>query len=654
MPVDRGLVPSAGRLMSSAWYERYFCADYWTYAAAEYTERRTAAEVGYLADVLAEHAPGRRVLDLGCGVGRHAVELARRGFEVVGLDVSAWALEQARAAARTAGVTIQLHRVDLLRGRDWPVGEVDAAICVQAFGWGSEHDQARMLRTIRSVLRPDGVLLLDHSNASAILRAYQPESLVEVAGSTFHFLRRYNALTGRSGGELRVRRSDGSHAVLPDDVRLYQPPEVAALLGRAGFTVARVDGDFVAGGPVEPDTRYVQFVSRVSAVAAPALVGHGQPVPADVVNLRWAPDEIEFVRDALDAAWARGTAPGHDTGAGHGTASGQDTGAGHGTAPGQLSEQARRYDLADPYAADRAAPVLSEHFGCRLAPERITAGTGATGLLRALAGLAVGGCVLAAPTGHPELPLAAGALGIPVRFEPLDGPAAVDRVGRIRPTLTVVDRPGVTGPARSLGAVRTLAEACADAGGALVVDETCASYLQPAASAVRLTGDVEGLVVVRSLSKGYCCGGLRIGFAVCSPGLAGAVRAVCPPLGVSALPVDVGLALLAVTPDVLVPLRARIARVKPGFAARLSQLGLALLPTDPRVPWVALPADHATRTELARRRLAGKNVVAAPGTGTAPGTAPGSGTAGLIRLAVPLSAERGRAVDAALGAGGSR
>ncbi|MCA1705913.1 MAG: class I SAM-dependent methyltransferase [Actinobacteria bacterium] len=256
MPPDSaGLIQPADLFMPSVWYESYFSADYWTYAAAEYTERRTAAEVRYLADVLAEHAPGRRVLDLGCGVGRHAVELARYGFEIVGLDVSAWALEQARAAARTAGVTIELHRVDLLRDRDWPVGKVDAAICVQAFGWGSDYDQARMLRMTRSVLRPDGVLLLDHSNASAILRAYQPESLVEVDGTTFHFLRRYDAVTGRSGGELRVRRPDKSQTVLSDDVRLYQPPEISALLDRAGFTVVRVDGEFVAGSAVGSDTR---------------------------------------------------------------------------------------------------------------------------------------------------------------------------------------------------------------------------------------------------------------------------------------------------------------------------------------------------------------------------------------------------------------
>src|ERR1700722_19997737 len=100
------------------WYTDYFTADFWAYADAEYTPERTAAEVSYLAAVLADR---RRVLDLGCGTGRHAIGLARLGFEVTGLDVSDYALRRAAQAAAQAGVALGVRRADLLGPAGWGV-----------------------------------------------------------------------------------------------------------------------------------------------------------------------------------------------------------------------------------------------------------------------------------------------------------------------------------------------------------------------------------------------------------------------------------------------------------------------------------------------------------------------------------------------------
>ena len=656
------------------WYERYFTADYWAYAAAEYTEERTAAEVSYLASVLGS-APGPRVLDVGCGIGRHAVGLARRGFDVVGVDVSAWALDRARSAARAAGVPPRFHALDALRAvepADWPVPEVDAVVCVQAFGWGTDAEQLRLLRALRRLLVTGGVLVLDHSNVSAILRMYAPRSVASVAGHTFEFLRSYDPLTGRSGGVLRVRRPSGDVVELPDDVRLYQPPEVAALLAGAGFEVCRADADFVAGGEVGMDTRYVQFVARAPGSAGhphpssaghphprvwpvSALAGHRAPVGSGELDLRWAPDEVDFVDGALVAAWQSVA----------GSGAPDDTAA-------SLRDRARRYDLDDPYGARRSTGVLSQHFGVELRPAQVTAGAGATGLLRAMAALAAGDTVLVDHAGHPELVLAAGELGAAVRAVSLrDPPDAVHAVRTIRPAVTVLDRPGVVGRVWPVDEVRALASAAAECGGVLVVDETCASYLPPAESAVPLAArDTAGLVVVRSVSKGYCCGGLRVGFAMSSAGIAGRVRAVCSPLAVGALALDVALALLG-QGDVLAGLRARIAEVKPRFVELLAAAGVRVDAGDPRLPWVTVDAKAAEAVGVAGAVGAGQAVGAAE-TGEAGEAAEAARTGeaaeprlaglrvagklvpvapggrGLVRLSVPLSERRWRAAEAAL------
>ena len=56
---------------------------------------------------------GARVLDAGCGIGRHSIELAKRGYEVVGFDISPLYLEEARRAADAAGVTVRLVKGDM-------------------------------------------------------------------------------------------------------------------------------------------------------------------------------------------------------------------------------------------------------------------------------------------------------------------------------------------------------------------------------------------------------------------------------------------------------------------------------------------------------------------------------------------------------------
>lgn len=75
--------------------------------APEYMEniftKNTLAQVDFLIEEL-DLTPGQFILDVGCGTGRHAVELAKRGFDVTGVDLSAGMLAQARQAADAAGV----------------------------------------------------------------------------------------------------------------------------------------------------------------------------------------------------------------------------------------------------------------------------------------------------------------------------------------------------------------------------------------------------------------------------------------------------------------------------------------------------------------------------------------------------------------------
>jgi cyclopropane fatty-acyl-phospholipid synthase-like methyltransferase len=157
--------------------------------------KNTVAEVEFLIEALGLR-PGSTVLDVGCGTGRHAVELARRGYRVTGVDLSAGMLAQARKRALAAGVQIVWRHEDATA---FAVGEpFDGVICLceGAFGLLGRGDDAigqplAILRRVAAALRPAAKCLFTVLNGFAMARRrsngdveqniFDPVSLTEVS-----------------------------------------------------------------------------------------------------------------------------------------------------------------------------------------------------------------------------------------------------------------------------------------------------------------------------------------------------------------------------------------------------------------------------------------------------------------------------------------
>lgn len=136
----------------------------------------TAQEVEFLLELLGLD-PGARVLDVGCGPGRHAVPLAQAGMAVTGIDVSRRFLDIAAEAARAAGVGAAFFHVD---ARQMPFDdEFDAviSICEGAFGLMA-GDDSTVLKRMAEAVKPGGRVVL--TAFSSLYEASHPRD-----GATF-------------------------------------------------------------------------------------------------------------------------------------------------------------------------------------------------------------------------------------------------------------------------------------------------------------------------------------------------------------------------------------------------------------------------------------------------------------------------------------
>lgn len=122
----------------------------------------------------------RRVLDLGCGAGRHLVYLAKEGFEVHGIDISETGLEHARRWLAREGLTAALKRSDMTE-IPYPEGFFDAVISVAVIYHGTLAQMRRAIGEVHRVLKPGGFALLQFKSK----RSYRYGRGEEIEPDTF-------------------------------------------------------------------------------------------------------------------------------------------------------------------------------------------------------------------------------------------------------------------------------------------------------------------------------------------------------------------------------------------------------------------------------------------------------------------------------------
>jgi SAM-dependent methyltransferase len=231
----------------------------------------TETEVDFTVRLLGLRPPAR-VLDLACGTGRHSLALARRGFEVVGIDRSAPQLQAARAKAEAARLPVTWLEGDLRHLP--PLPPADAAICFFN-SWGyfpADEDNRAVLAEVRAHLRTGGGFVLDTLHADWWSRRTARPGAYVTGGAGVSEELAYDAERRLLHARWRVRLDGRVLGPYVIHQRLYRVPEIRARLQDAGFRVTGVYGG-PDGSPPRPWSPRVIWVATAAAARPAAEPG---------------------------------------------------------------------------------------------------------------------------------------------------------------------------------------------------------------------------------------------------------------------------------------------------------------------------------------------------------------------------------------------
>ena len=237
--------------MADDWWKSFFeglVVEFWRAAMSRETTRAEA-------DFLEKHlglSPGERVLDVPCGAGRLAIELASRGCRVTGVDISSEFLDAARADARERSLEIEWRQGEM---RDLPWDSVfDAAYCAgSSFGYLGDEGDAAFVSAVARTLTPGGRFFADFKAAESVLPNFRESYEMRLGDLVFAARNRYDPLTGTMENLYTITRGDFIETKRAVH-RIYTCSEILRMLTNAGFgnfeTCASIEGEpFRFGSP---------------------------------------------------------------------------------------------------------------------------------------------------------------------------------------------------------------------------------------------------------------------------------------------------------------------------------------------------------------------------------------------------------------------
>jgi len=220
------------------WFENWFDSRYYPLLYSNRDEEEASLFVSGLVDYL-KPAPGSRIVDIACGEGRFAQQLAQSGHEVIGIDLSAHRIEKAKEA-ETSRLHFYVHDMRF----PFYINYFDFAFnFFTSFGYfDTARDNHMAAHAFAAALKKGGTLVIDYFNEHYIEQRLVPAETIVKEGVTFHIRRAVKE--GKIVKKIAVTDEQGEEHQYQERVSAFELKDFVALFRQEGLELQEHFGDY--------------------------------------------------------------------------------------------------------------------------------------------------------------------------------------------------------------------------------------------------------------------------------------------------------------------------------------------------------------------------------------------------------------------------
>jgi len=220
------------------WYKTFF-KTFGILQPIFYTSEQTKKQADFIFEIL-NLKRGSKVLDVPCGNGRIAFELAKKGCVVTGIDFNENMIGEAKQVSKKRKLKINFHICDM-RKIPWK-NKFDSVICWWgSFGYFDDKGNKDFIKDVSTSLKKKGKVIIDTHIMETLLPKYQPMGWVKFGNYKVLEERRFDFVNGRIDVDWTFIK-DGKEIIQTSSIQMYTYKELTSLLEKYGFGNFRAFG----------------------------------------------------------------------------------------------------------------------------------------------------------------------------------------------------------------------------------------------------------------------------------------------------------------------------------------------------------------------------------------------------------------------------